>query len=92
MIAVEAVYHKTCLASLYNRVRQLERPISGEESDQSIIEGIVLAEVIDYINSRYEASSKTPVFKLSDIKALFCHNWSVMEYRKSMLAKFIVQG
>ena len=72
LIAVEAVYHKTCLAALYNRVRNLNGSTSGEESEQSIIEGVALAEVLEYIKSSYEGSSDIPVFMLRDIKSLFC--------------------
>ncbi len=77
MIAVEAVYHKRCLAGLYNRVRQLQKRSVDEESENSIIEGVALGEVIDYINGCH-ASNNVPVFKLSDINTLFCQR--LMEY------------
>ena len=78
MIAVEAVYHKRCLAGLYNRVRQLQKRSVDEESETSIIEGVALGEVIDYINGCH-ASNNVPVFKISDINTLFCQR--LMEYK-----------
>ena len=71
MIAVEALYHKTCLSALYNRLRELRSSRPKADSDDAIIEGIVLAEIVDYLKSSNEFSEAIPVFKLSDIKSLY---------------------
>ena len=73
MIAIEAVYQKTCLATLYNRLRDFNnKSDSKEESEQSIMEGIVLAEIIEYLKDTHRYSDIIPVLKLSDIKAIYC--------------------
>eukprot|EP00112_Aurelia_sp_Birch-Aquarium-sp1_P011752 Seg2473.2 transcript_id=Seg2473.2/GoldUCD/mRNA.D3Y31 product="hypothetical protein" protein_id=Seg2473.2/GoldUCD/D3Y31 len=71
MIAVEALYHKTYLSALYNRLRELKSSRPKTDSDNAIIEGIVLAEIVDYLQSSNESSEAIPVFKLSDIKSLY---------------------
>ena len=71
MIAVEALYHKTCLSALYNRLRELRSSRPKADSDNAIIEGIVLAEIVDYLKSSNESSKAIPVFKLSYIKSLY---------------------
>eukprot|EP00112_Aurelia_sp_Birch-Aquarium-sp1_P020487 Seg5293.4 transcript_id=Seg5293.4/GoldUCD/mRNA.D3Y31 product="hypothetical protein" protein_id=Seg5293.4/GoldUCD/D3Y31 len=53
MIAVEAVYHKACLVTLYNRLRNFKNPSSKEESEHAIVEGIVLVEILDYIRDTH---------------------------------------
>jgi hypothetical protein len=71
MIAVEALYHKSCLSALYNRLRDLQTTKPKADSENAIIEGIVLAEILDYLKN-YKASTETiPVFKLSDLKSLY---------------------
>ena len=66
MIATEALYHKSCPTALYNWLRKTEI-----DDENAIIEGIVLAEIVDYINSSKESSEAFSVFKLSDIKLLY---------------------
>ena len=71
MIAVEALYHKSCLSALYNRLRDLQTTKPKADSENAINEGIVLAEILDYLKN-YKASTETiPVFKLSDLKSLY---------------------
>ena len=71
MIAVEALYHKSYLSALYNRLRDLQTTKPKADSENAIIEGIVLAEILDYLKN-YKASTETiPVFKLSDLKSLY---------------------
>ena len=73
MIAIEAVYHKTCLATLYNRLRDFNnKSDSKEESEHSIMEGVVLAEIIEYLRDTRKYSDIIPVLKLSDIKSMYC--------------------
>ena len=64
MIAVEALYHKTCLISLYNRLREIKDSKSIKDSEDEIIEGIVLTEIIDYLKDSCEFSDSMPIFKL----------------------------
>ncbi len=72
LVAIEARYHKNCLTSLGNRVRAIKssRPASGVED--KIIYGVVLAEIISYIQECCSVEETVPVFKLSALKSLFC--------------------
>ena len=64
MIAIEAVYHKTCLATLYNRLRDFNnKSDSNEESEKSIMEGIVLGEIIQYLRDTHRYSDIIPELK-----------------------------
>ncbi len=72
MIAVEALYHKTCLSSLYNRLREIKKSSrTNTDADSAIIEGMVLEEIVDYLKSSSESQEDIPVFKLSDLKSLY---------------------
>ena len=51
MIAIEALYHKSCLSALYNRVRDLQTTKPKADSENAIIEGMVL---------RHSAALETP--------------------------------
>ena len=45
MIAVEALYHKSCLSALYNSVRDSQTTKPKADSVHAIIEGMVLAKI-----------------------------------------------
>ena len=71
LVALEAKYHIRCLASLYNRARQ------SEESDEqrvssTLIEGIVLAELVAYIEDARAANEYATIFKLADLVRMYC--------------------
>lgn len=80
MIAIEAVYHKTCLTALYNRLRESKTSQAKIDSESVIIEGIVLAEVVNYINSSKESNEDIPVFLLSDLKSLYSQRLKTYGY------------
>ena len=71
LVAIEAKYHKSCLASLYNRVRNATKNDLGKGDEDEIISGVVLAEVIGYIHEIYQTEEGIPVFKLSDLVTLY---------------------
>lgn len=47
LISQEAKYHTTCLINLYNRTRK-HVPKTEEERQESVVHGLVLAELVDY--------------------------------------------
>ena len=68
MISQDAVYHKKCLVSLYNKVRPSKRDDGHSQRNET--ENIALAELCAYIeDTRLE--SDTPVFTLSDLVRLY---------------------
>ena len=71
MIAVEARYHKSCLSALYNKLRNFNTLKSKTDSKNAIIEGIVLTEIVDYVNNCKNCTDTVPAFKLCDLKSLY---------------------
>ena len=68
LVATETCYHKTCLAALYNRVRVLNGKQTSKEKGDEILEGMVLAEVVAYIEQC--ADKKDPVIPVFQLKTL----------------------
>lgn len=79
MIAVEAHYHSGCLISLYNRAKAERRASASTSNDQqrdendatNQTEGIVLGELIAYIDDVRCNQAIEPVFKLSELNKLY---------------------
>ena len=70
LIALEAKYHAQCLASLYNRARQIKQ--SGEQDDSiTFSHGIALAELTTYIEDAQADSEVVPIFKLADLVKMY---------------------
>ena len=65
LIAQDAQYHPQCLVSLYNKARETK---SSEESDMDTVNhGIVLAELVSYIEDTCTDDLVPHVFKLTDL-------------------------
>ena len=60
-MATEACYHKNCLKRLYNRVRAIDAENSNEEKKETMLEGIAIAEIENYIRHCI-ANDTVPVF------------------------------
>ena len=72
LVATEACYHKTCLAALCNRVRVLNGEQTSKEKGDEILEGMVLAEVVAYIEPCAEKKDPViPVFQLKTLKGFY---------------------
>jgi 2-keto-3-deoxy-galactonokinase len=70
LISQEAKYHTTCLINLYNRTRK-HVPKTEEERQESVVHGLVLAELVDYIDASRSENDAVPVFKLIDLQKLY---------------------
>ena len=75
MIAVEAKYHATCLAQLYNRCRSLEhahyQQLSTNTSVTESLNSIVFAQLTAYIEEVRSVENVVPHFKLADLKTVW---------------------
>ena len=72
LTAIDAVYHLTCLVSLYNKVRQKTMKTSIPSCAGFDEESLAFARVVDYIKSECEKDlMNVPVFKLSELKILY---------------------
>ena len=70
MIAIDAMYHLSCLASLYKK----ESALYKEDNENDFIKqakGIALAELVAYIEDTRETPEKPPIFKLSDLAEMY---------------------
>ena len=70
MVALEAEYHLACLTDLYDRKRALKEK-TQEDSMTQCIHGVVLAELVAYIEETKLQESVLPVFKLADLSRLY---------------------
>ena len=73
MIATEAHYHSHCLVSLYNRAERLKSDQSRDIVYQYVsnVPGIVLAELVAYIDDVRSSQIIAPVFKLSELNKMY---------------------
>ena len=74
MVAIEARHHNTCLTKLYNRLRDMKSNESPKDKEYSLVYGIALSEVINYIRFSKKQPDTSPVFKLIDLKKLLISN------------------
>ncbi|CAC5367122.1 unnamed protein product [Mytilus coruscus] len=70
LISQEAKYHAKCLLKLYNKASR-QTPKTKKESQESVIHGIVLAELIEYIDGSRSGTHIVPIFKLADLAKLY---------------------
>jgi len=72
MIAIEAMYHKNCLALLYKRLDKARHAANeSSEGDDSRLHGIAFAELVAFIEDMNSDEDSAPVFKLTDIAELY---------------------
>jgi hypothetical protein len=72
MVALEAKYHKSCLTSICNRARSSRsHELRANEKDSNVLHGIVLAELVSYIEYTREETNSLSVFKLSDLSKMY---------------------
>ncbi|CAC5387169.1 unnamed protein product [Mytilus coruscus] len=70
LISQEAKYHAKCLIKLYNKASR-QTPKTKKESQESIIHGILLAELKEYIDGSRSGTDIVPIFKLADLTKLY---------------------
>ena len=73
MVAQDALYHARCLAALYKKASTAEHAEDKEGEDETvkINHGLVLAELISYIEESKTDEAVSPVFKLADLSKLY---------------------
>lgn len=71
MIASGAVYHAQCLSNLYRKNKSLQTQPHTDDTYNYILKS-AFAELISYIEYSLEIEGITPVFKLSELKKLYC--------------------
>ena len=72
LVALEEKYHAPCLAMLYKRAKAVRYTDDDEEEIIQKPEGIVLAELVAYIEeSRICSTTELPVFKLADLASKY---------------------
>ena len=71
MVALEAKYHAKCLLALYNCARKVETDAQQRTDREREISGIVVAELVMYIEEACLETSTAPVFKLADLARLY---------------------
>ena len=70
MHAIDAYYNARCLVSYYNRAQRMQDSDSNSANDLNI-QGVVLAELIAYIEDIHGDQTIAPVFNPLDAKLFF---------------------
>ena len=70
MVAQGALYHSSCLVTLYNKAGRSEGLIADNKTD-NISHSTVLAELVSYIEETRSNEDVAPIFKLSDLAKLY---------------------
>ena len=70
-VAQFAQNHAKCLAALYNQAAKQKIECNEETGSSAIIHGIVLAELLAYIEDLKHDDDVTPVFKLANLVKLY---------------------
>jgi len=68
MVALGAKYYANCLASLYNRARELDREKFSEKNSQAVAHSITQAKSICQIQDCRKEQLHSTVYKLTDLK------------------------
>lgn len=83
LVSKEAHYHAWCLRDLYNKARAVDRrddkmSVVDDNLDDAEVNGLVLAQLISYIEDVRTNTTISPVFKLSDLVKLYSDRLSQM--------------
>ena len=70
MIALDAMYHSTCLLNLYRECNQKETELTDDDTGKQI-HGQVLSELAQYMEQVAKADIRNNVFKLVDLARLY---------------------
>ena len=62
---------KSCLTTLYNKARSLENNADSKQRAEKTINGIVLAELVAYIEDKRNQGNDVSVFKLKDLTNMY---------------------
>lgn len=68
MISQEAMYHKNCYLNLFNKARPQK---IVDENGENQIHGIVLAELVSYVEDSRMNKGVAAVFRLADLMAMY---------------------
>ena len=71
MVAQEAKYHKSCLTTLSNQARSRASKEAKVKDDETLAHGIVLAELISYIEEGRAESKGVLVFKMKKLSEMY---------------------
>ena len=70
MMSQDAVYHAKCLSMLYRKANQ-ENLSDVKGSEEKMLHGIALAELIAYIEDCRAETDVAPVFRLADLSKMY---------------------
>lgn len=71
MLAQEAKYHKSCLTTLSNQTRSKMSKAAKVDDDEKLTPGIVLAELISYIEESRAESKSVLAFKMTKLSEMY---------------------
>lgn len=79
MVALDAVYHTSCLETLHKRAASVRAKATNHEvPNDSVCHGLALAELIYFMEESQDDSEGNPVFKLRDLSKLYAERLEQM--------------
>ena len=74
LLAQDAVYHKICLVTLYNRVKGFRRQQTSTDRTGAMVHGLAFAQVITHIEATCHSDDNvSPVFHMQDLCTLYAN-------------------
>ncbi len=78
MVAIDAVYHLSCMVKLRNRLRHQNSAKQNEQRD-AFVDALVFEELVGYIEETRQNETTVLVFKLSELAKIFANRMSELE-------------
>lgn len=69
MVALDVLYHTQCLSQLYKRAARVKNQPVTQNDEDSIYQGIALAELVSFLEECRSDPDENTVFKLSETRA-----------------------
>ena len=71
LVALEREHHKSCLTTIANKARSQATKDSKKNNKKSVADGIILAELVSYIEETLVETKGVLVFKLKDLVKMY---------------------
>ena len=71
MVALDALYHTQCLSQLYKRAARVKNQTVTQNDEDSIYQGIALAELVSFLDKCRSDPDENTVFKLSELSRMY---------------------
>ena len=71
MVTIDALYHRSCLTTLYNKARSLENNADSKKHAEKTINDIILAKLDTYMEDKRNQGNDVSIIKLKDLTYMY---------------------